>query len=85
MVKINKGVARPQPLPDLVPSEQFSGTIQQHCQHLKRLIVELDSHSRLAQFSRAKIRFENPEAHHRKSSRGRKHEQTPRVDEFTTV
>jgi hypothetical protein len=74
MVKINKRVRRPQPLPDLVPADQFSWTIQQHRQHLKRLIVEPGSHSRLAQFSSAEIRFENPKAHNPGPTHRRRHD-----------
>ena len=61
-VEIHESVGRPDPLPQLFASNHLAGPFQKNLKKLERLVLQLDLHSLLAQFSRAKINFEHTEA-----------------------
>jgi hypothetical protein len=42
VVKVDEGVDRPEPSPQFLSMDNFSGSLQQHCQELERLVLELD-------------------------------------------
>ena len=57
MIKVDKGVRRPELIAQFLSGNQFSRMFQQSGQHLKRLFLELYFLSPLAEFPGLKINF----------------------------
>jgi hypothetical protein len=64
VVKVHKGVGRPQNLPQLLAGDQSPGTFQQHFKNLEGLPWQTKPHSVLAELLRLQIRIERAEADH---------------------
>src|SRR5713101_6665855 len=62
VVKIDKRVGRPEFLLKFLASDQFTGTFEQHSQHLKWLALQNESVSVVAQFGGSQIELELAEA-----------------------
>jgi hypothetical protein len=57
VVKIHKGIRGPQLLLQFFPGDDVPLSLQQKTQHLKRLLLESDSHSMLPQLTGSNIHF----------------------------
>ena len=62
VIEIAKTGIRPDQLPKFLSRNDLSVTLQECCQHLKRLVLQLQPHSRLAHFPCLEIRLEIVEA-----------------------
>jgi hypothetical protein len=62
VIKIDEGVRGPELLPQIFPSYNFTGSLQQYQQNLKWLLLQMHAHAGLAQFTARGIGFENSEA-----------------------
>ena len=56
--EIDECLRRPQSLPQLLPGDEFAGTIQQRLENLKRLLGQIDADAGLPQFARANVQLE---------------------------
>jgi len=63
VVKFDKGVGGPQTLPNFFPGYQLTRTLQQHLEHLERLVLKLDAKTSLGQNSLVEIRLEQAETY----------------------
>lgn len=61
VVEINEGAFRPKVVPQFFAANDLSRACNQHCQNLKRLVLQSHSHAVLAQLALAKIQFEDSE------------------------
>src|SRR5260370_1360182 len=59
VVDVHEGIRRPQLLPELVPGDDFTCVLQETCQYLKRMLLELDMHPLLAQLPSVKVGLES--------------------------
>src|SRR3954449_9736843 len=59
VVEIDKGVAVPELLLDLFPSDHFTGTLEQEGQNLERLLPKFDANAALPQFAHAEVQLED--------------------------
>jgi hypothetical protein len=61
VVKIDKGIRRPQFAPQLLASDYFARVLQQSDQNLKGLFLQSDLRSVSAQFTCSQVQFEHTE------------------------
>jgi len=62
MFEINKRIGGPQLYPQVLPGDQFSGSLKQSDKNLERLPLEFHLHAVAAQFSALDINFKDAEA-----------------------
>jgi len=62
VIKIHKGVFRPELFLKFLASYDFAGVLKQHHQNLEGLSLKPNSKAVFAQFACAKIQFENSES-----------------------
>jgi hypothetical protein len=70
VIKIHKGIVRPESMPKLIPADDFSVVLQQKHKNLKRLLLELDSAALFAEFSCLRVYLKDAEAEQFRQMRG---------------
>ena len=70
MVKIHKGVCRPQLITKFFPGHFFARSFQQGSQHTKGLILKADLHPPFSQLACAEVHFELTQTEKRWNGRG---------------
>ncbi len=70
MLEVDERAVGPQPLTQLLASDQIPGSLEQLDQHLECLVLQADAHTRLAQFTRMQIQFEAAESERPAHRRG---------------
>ena len=63
LIKINKGFVGPNLFPQFFAGDEIPGPLEQHPQHLKRLLLELDPNAALAQLTGREVGFKDAETH----------------------
>jgi hypothetical protein len=61
LVKITKILVRPDPVPQLLPGDDFSGPLQQYLQQFHGLLLDPDFHTRFAYFVRSERNLKSSE------------------------
>ena len=82
VIKIDEGVRGPELLPQIFPSYNFTGSLQQYQQNLKWLLLQMHAHAGLAQFTARGIGFKNSKAINLSrwfDRHGRHHNRAPNV------
>ena len=62
VIRINKGIVRPQATRNFLAGDQVPWALEEHEQDLKWLRIQLDAKSPAAQFARGGVRFERTKA-----------------------
>ena len=51
VLKIDEGVFWPEPLSQLLTSDELAGVLEQQCERLKRLLLQVDARARLSKLA----------------------------------
>jgi hypothetical protein len=62
MVEVHKGIGGPQPGVQIFPRDDFSGTLEEHCQHLKGLFLKANLEAVAAELPDAKVYLKDSKA-----------------------